>query len=198
MATGVRTGFISSSTFPCVSPRAQKGSSMTFIHGSSFCIFLSHRTQQCSICMPAGETCWHATQNLKIQYLYIYACRKIICTLNTHLSFTSLFIFLLLLATIWRGVWRALLFWRGQSQKIPSKIQKINQENLSKSKLCVTVRKNPLHTAVRRSLQILMPRSSNWNNASMRCTQQQHVLLQQLITESTLCSPRRRMQLKLL
>ena len=28
----------------------------------------------------------------------------------------------------------------------PVKIQKINQENLSKSKLCVTVGKNPLHS----------------------------------------------------
>ena len=55
-----------------------------------------------------------------------------------------------------------------------------------------------IFTAVRRSLQILKPRSSNWNNASMGCRQQQQVLLQQLITESTLCSPRRKMQLKLL
>ena len=57
---------VSSSTFPRVSLRAQKGRSMTFIQDSSFRIFVSHRTQQCSICMPAGETCWHATQNLKI------------------------------------------------------------------------------------------------------------------------------------
>ena len=53
-------------------------------------------------------------------------------------------------------------------------------------------------TACRRSLQILKPRSSNQNSASMRCRQQQQVLLRQLITESTLCSPPRRMQLKLL
>ena len=53
-------------------------------------------------------------------------------------------------------------------------------------------------TADRRSLQILKPRLLNWNIASMHCRQQQQVLLQQLITESTLCSPRRKMQLKLL
>ena len=55
-----------------------------------------------------------------------------------------------------------------------------------------------IFTAVRRSLQILKPRSSNWNNAWMHCRQRQQVLLQQLVTESTLCSPRRKMQLKLL
>ena len=53
-------------------------------------------------------------------------------------------------------------------------------------------------TACRRSLQILKPRSSHWNSASMRCKQQQQVLLRQLITESTHCTLRRRMQLKLL
>ena len=40
-----------------------------------------------------------------------------------------------------------------------------------------------IFTAVRRSLQILKPRSSYWNNASMRCRKQQQVLLQQLIPE---------------
>ena len=54
-----------------------------------------------------------------------------------------------------------------------------------------------IFTAVRRNLQILKPRVSNWNNASMRCRQQQQVLLQQLTTESTPCSPRRTMHLKL-
>ena len=71
---------------------------------------------------------------------------KIICTLNRHLLFTSLFIFLLSSATIWRGIWRALIYWRRLSQNTPSKIQKIIQENLSKSQLCVPVRNNPLHT----------------------------------------------------
>ena len=45
-----------------------------------------------------------------------------------------------------RGIWRALLSWRCLSQNIPSKIQRIIQENLSKSKLCVPVRKNQLHS----------------------------------------------------
>ena len=71
---------------------------------------------------------------------------KIICTLNRHLLFTSLFIFLLSSATIWRGIWRALPSWRRLSQNIPSKIQKIIQENLSKSKHCVPVRQNPSHS----------------------------------------------------
>ena len=55
-----------------------------------------------------------------------------------------------------------------------------------------------IFTACCKRLQILKPRSSNWNNALMRCRQQQQILLPQLITESTLCSPRGRMQLKLL
>ena len=55
-----------------------------------------------------------------------------------------------------------------------------------------------IFTAFGRSLQILKPKLSNWNNASMRCRQQQQVLLQQLVSASILCSPRRKMQLKLL
>ena len=61
-----------------------------------------------------------------------------------------------------------------------------------------STRKIKPQTSNRRSLQILKPRSLHWNSASMRCRQQQQVLLRQLITESTLCSPRWRMQLKLL
>ena len=55
-----------------------------------------------------------------------------------------------------------------------------------------------IFTAVRRSLQILKPKLSNWNNASMHCRQQQQVLLQQLVSDPTICSPRQKMQPKLL
>ena len=55
-----------------------------------------------------------------------------------------------------------------------------------------------IFTAVHRSLQILKPKLSNWNNASMYCRQQQQVLQQQLASASIPCSPRRKMQLKLL
>ena len=73
-----------------------------------------------------------------------------------------------------------------------------------------------IFTAVRRSLRILKPKLSNWNNASMYCRQQQQVLpqqlnnasmycrqqqqvlQQQLASASIPCSPRRKMQLKLL
>ena len=39
---------------------------------------------------------------------------------HTHVLFSYLFIFLLSSATIWRGIWRALVVWRGLSHKTGS------------------------------------------------------------------------------
>ena len=46
-----------------------------------------------------------------------------------------------------------------------------------------------IFTDCRRTLQILKPRSSNWNIALMRYRHQQQMLLRQLITELKFCSP---------